>query len=263
MEGIQKVYDEAARVLDRIWKVFNPDDVAGNTPTDARLAAWIRADFDSLATNFGISRLKEVVEEATSGSIAASFIKECGQIEQAAVAAAIRTHWQKAFDMVKSGEDVSGHISYMLSDDDLARLAMLHQKRDEYRDKIEELLTDCNFHKECGDFSVGQYSEYLKDYKSVDPAVAKDNEEGLKMLKYLTTFDNISYENAKALAESDEEYTVVYDSVEDFGRAEAESMGIEDWMTPFFDFEAFGQSLIEQVDHNEICLLNSGRVAAR
>ena len=259
---IQKVYDEAARILDRIWNEFHPGDVVYNTPKDARVASWIKADFYSLATEFGISRLEEVVEEKTNGSIAASFIKECGQIEQARVAAAIRTHWEEAFDMVEAGRDISTYISYMLSDDDVAHLARLHRDQDKYRDKIEDLLTDCNFHKECGDFADGQYSDYTS-CKKVDPAVAKDNEEGLKMLKYLTTFDNISYENAKALAESDEEYTVVYDSVEDFGRAEAESMGIEDWMTPFFDFEAFGQNMIDQIDHGEICLLDNGKVVAR
>lgn len=258
---IQKIYDEAARISDRIWNEFHPGSVVYNTPKDARLAMWIQADFDSLATNFGISRLKEVVEEKTKGSFAESFVKDCG-IEQARVAAAIRTHWAEAFDMVEAGSDISKYISYALSDDDVARLAMIHQEKDEYRDKIEALLTDCNFHKECGALADGQYSGFPCREK-VDPAVAKDNEGGLKVLKYLTTFDNISIENATALAENDEEYTVVYDSVEDFGRAEAESMGMEDWITPYFDFEAFGQSLIDQNDHGEVFLLDSGEVAAR
>lgn len=45
---------------------------------------------------------------------------------------------------------------------DLADLALLHKTNKNLREKIEYILTDCNFHSECSDFSSGLYQTYIR-----------------------------------------------------------------------------------------------------
>jgi len=59
-------------------------------------------------------------------------------------------------------ENVPSAIDFALSQDDLAELALLHKTNKNLREKIEYILTDCNFHSECSDFSSGLYKVYLK-----------------------------------------------------------------------------------------------------
>jgi hypothetical protein len=59
-------------------------------------------------------------------------------------------------------ENISSAINFSLSLDDLAELALLHKTEENLREKIEDILTDCNFHSEYSDFSSGLYKVYLK-----------------------------------------------------------------------------------------------------
>lgn len=59
-------------------------------------------------------------------------------------------------------KNISGAINFSFSLDDLAELALLHKTEENLREKIEYILTDCNFHSECSDFSSGLYKAYLK-----------------------------------------------------------------------------------------------------
>ena len=79
----------------------------------------------------------------------------------------IRRDWAQALREVKKGSELSGCIGYSFYDSDISALAQLH-KANKFRKKIESLLTDCNFHKECGDFSEGLYDEYLKENDTDD-----------------------------------------------------------------------------------------------
>lgn len=55
---------------------------------------------------------------------------------------------------------LSEEIGFRFSDEDIAALAKLHQA-DKYRDKIEELLVDCNFITEAIDFAQQNYDAYF------------------------------------------------------------------------------------------------------
>jgi len=72
----------------------------------------------------------------------------------------IRKDWATALKNVRYGEKLSRPIRWSFSGRDISILAKLH-KSNKFRKKIEDLLTDCNFHTECSDFSLGRYDEYI------------------------------------------------------------------------------------------------------
>ena len=83
-------------------------------------------------------------------------------LEEAEQEAAIRMDFAKALKNAQKGSDLSYPLGFGFSKDDIRELAKLH-KRNRYRRKIEDLLTDCNFHQECADFADGNYDEYLAE----------------------------------------------------------------------------------------------------
>ena len=72
----------------------------------------------------------------------------------------VRGDWAGALRKAAHGSDLSASLLYGLGEYDLKMLAILH-RAGRFCKKIEELLTDCNFHKECGDFMNKRYAEYL------------------------------------------------------------------------------------------------------
>lgn len=75
-------------------------------------------------------------------------------------AADVRKDFKAALSKVEDGYELSEAIHWSLSSADLRNLASLHRDN-VFREKIEELLEDCNFHKENADFYNGRYEEYL------------------------------------------------------------------------------------------------------
>lgn len=72
----------------------------------------------------------------------------------------VRKDFKAALSKVEDGYELSEVIHWSLSSADLRNLARLH-KDNVFREKIEELLEDCNFHKEIADFCNGRYEDYL------------------------------------------------------------------------------------------------------
>ena len=86
----------------------------------------------------------------------------------------VRSNWDKALASVKRGEDLSQIIDWGFYDEDIEELARLH-KAGKHKEKILDLLTDCNFHTEAADFEDGNYTPYLKESfakKAVDMMLA-------------------------------------------------------------------------------------------
>ena len=75
-------------------------------------------------------------------------------------AVSIRRDWYAAIKSVPKGTDLSATIKWSFFRGDIKELARLH-KANRGRKKIEALLEDCNFHKECADFAAKNYEEYL------------------------------------------------------------------------------------------------------
>lgn len=73
----------------------------------------------------------------------------------------IRRDYHTALKKVKVGGELAPLLKWRFSKEDLKKLAALH-KANKCRRKIENLLTDCNFHAEVGKFTAGKYEEFLK-----------------------------------------------------------------------------------------------------
>lgn len=69
-------------------------------------------------------------------------------------------NWEAALESVEHGEMLSEEIGFGFSDEDIVELAKLH-KANKCRDKIVELLVDCNFITEAMDFAEQNYEAYL------------------------------------------------------------------------------------------------------
>lgn len=57
---------------------------------------------------------------------------------------------------------ISSDMEYGFSDDEIARLACAHKFGTDYmKERVFDLLEDCNFHTECADFEEGKYDAYI------------------------------------------------------------------------------------------------------
>lgn len=72
----------------------------------------------------------------------------------------IRSDFASALRKVKNGAELAGKLGWSFSDDDLRQLTALHRKN-RFRQKIEDLLTDANFHSECSLLYTRKYDELL------------------------------------------------------------------------------------------------------
>ena len=68
--------------------------------------------------------------------------------------------WKKAL-AEKRFSEIAQYIQWGFTKDDMKMLAKLHESGYQ-REKIEDLLEDCNFHTERGLFVDGQYKEAIK-----------------------------------------------------------------------------------------------------
>ena len=74
----------------------------------------------------------------------------------------IRRNWNNAFKSVERGTQLSSAIGWGFSDQDLAVIGVLH-KNGLHREKIYDLLEDCNFHYENGLLEEEKYDEYFSE----------------------------------------------------------------------------------------------------
>ena len=68
----------------------------------------------------------------------------------------IREHWDDILNSDKTYSEIAYAIRWGFSRGDLLELMRLH-KENRNRQKIEDLLEDCNFHFECGNWHNGNY----------------------------------------------------------------------------------------------------------
>lgn len=67
----------------------------------------------------------------------------------------ITEDWEKALNTLPYDE-IAAKIEWGFSDEDLQELMELH-RQNKHREKIEDLLDDCNFHYESGEWHDGNY----------------------------------------------------------------------------------------------------------
>lgn len=98
-----------------------------------------------------VEAIRKIVEDSKSDIDFAACIRN----------AEIRLDFLTALKSVKDGADISGAIDYSFDNEDLMNLMQLH-KSNKCRKKIEDLLTNCNFHGECSLLSERKYDEFEK-----------------------------------------------------------------------------------------------------
>lgn len=74
---------------------------------------------------------------------------------------AIRADFASALSQIEDGASLAGKLGWGFSDKDLRQLAKLH-KENRFRKKIEEMLTDANFHATVRMLTAGDYDELLE-----------------------------------------------------------------------------------------------------
>ena len=162
IENMQKTMCE---LDEKIWNKYYPQDSTEEKPGLHTAYIWLRNDIVHILADNDIDTMeaeKEILamikETKYSKEILTEYIK-WGSIKNEVE---IRVDYQAAFKKVKSGSSLSHEINYTLGKNDLKQLAKLH-KSNRCRKKIEDLLTDCNFHYECSKFANREYEEFLQD----------------------------------------------------------------------------------------------------
>ena len=82
----------------------------------------------------------------------------------------VRKNFAKYLEKVPYGWDLSCVLEYGFSDIDISNLAKLYRDG-KFRKKIEELLTDCNFHQEVEDFENGNFDPYIIEGNVIESAI--------------------------------------------------------------------------------------------
>ena len=146
-----------------IWKKYHPEYDGKNEPGLNQAIIWLKNDISSIMVDFPNSEddILNLIKNNEFGNEIISMI-EMNEIRDNVN---IRTDFLTALNSVKRGSDLSHRIGYALTPKDLSKLALLH-KQNKCRNKIEELLTDCNFHYECCQFENQNYEEFLNIEKT-------------------------------------------------------------------------------------------------
>ena len=91
---------------------------------------------------------------------------EVDDLPEPATEEEIRADWEKALNNMNYG-DISRTIEWGFTPEDLRELMRLHRS-DIRRQKIEDLLEDCNFHSFCACLSDGDYAAAEEEIKEIE-----------------------------------------------------------------------------------------------
>lgn len=158
-------YDELNEEMSNLYSKIASRCLNDNTPIQGYQREWTAQILQScialcLTRSEDIDECREDIEEMMKKSSRYVDIKQIISVDKAYREAEIRRDFAAALKKVKHGYDLSGALGYGFSNEDLTNLAILH-KENRYRNKIEDLLTDCNFHEACQLMSSGDYSMWL------------------------------------------------------------------------------------------------------
>lgn len=161
-EKKKAVLEAAKKVDEQLWDKYFPNHGESNEPQLHQVYLWLEADIPYIVLH---SETHPTLDNIKSEIL--SIDKNFGDeiisnldFESMEEIISIKYDWESALRNIRTGRDLSGPIGYSLDSMDLKNLATLH-KANKFRKKIETLLTNCNFHKECSDFKNKHYDEYL------------------------------------------------------------------------------------------------------
>ena len=160
-EREREIQQEMKDVDEKLWRRYHPEYEGGNEPQLNMAAAYLEADICDLLCDFPKSApdIVATIKELPHGDV---ILKCYIDIEELQKNAEIRRDFDSALRSVKHGTELSRLLDWSFREEDITELARLH-KEGKHRKKIEDLLTDCNFHYECGQLCAGEYEEFLKE----------------------------------------------------------------------------------------------------
>lgn len=157
--------DSLQREMNRLDVVISGKYLGDNSPIPAEQMhiayMWLENDISS--SLYKAEDMDAAMDEITSILKTSPMYEEivgCISLDKAYKRADIRKDFAGALSSVKQGSELSGILGWSFSDNDLKILAGLH-KSNKYRKKIENLLTDCNFHYACALMSSKNYASFL------------------------------------------------------------------------------------------------------
>lgn len=150
-----------------IWKKYYPnwkEKENSPQPTNDNIYLWLRENIsfilsdESFDFDTTVAEIREMIEKT---GLAPKIFEQI-DMDDVIRGAKIRRDFDSALSEAEYGRKLSGPLFWGFSKRDIYRLAKLH-KKGKHREKIEDLLEDCNFHYECGRFSSGEYDEFFTD----------------------------------------------------------------------------------------------------
>ena len=129
-------------------------------PPEYAAYMWLSADIEAILVEYGMDEYSTIMAIINTSPCADEILSRFINVDKIFEAVEIRQDFDAALSKVKQGEELSSKIGWGFSSRDIRELALLHKKR-KHRKKIEDLLTECNFHTECSDFIEGKYDQYI------------------------------------------------------------------------------------------------------
>lgn len=108
-----------------------------------------------------IATIKLIIEAALNAAELDERVMKEINLEALYEEAAIRRNFKEALTNTEDATELSWKLDFGFSDDDIRNLAKVHRDNRELRKKVEDLLTDCNFHEESRNFAKGDYDRYI------------------------------------------------------------------------------------------------------
>lgn len=162
MNQNKEYFEEVWRLNCELINHFSPQGILDHDrPKDYVMEIYFKDDIEYavyIAKNMQAAAawIKELIQTSSMKEELSKNI----HVEEAIKAAYIRRDFHNALLNVEQGCELSAVLGYGFSGKDLMTLADLH-KSNKCRRKIEELLTDCNFHTQAVHMANGNYDVFF------------------------------------------------------------------------------------------------------
>lgn len=162
---------EIADIGNKLSKIYFNDDT-NSYPNDYRAIAYLESDIgDILRRSNDMNKTKQKIIDVINTSYYPDDIIKSIDFDKAVCQAKIRKDFGKALRSPRKANEIASAIGYGFSKNDISELAKIYaeatmnedQASNSVRKKIIDLLEDCNFHAESGDFERGNCAIYILD----------------------------------------------------------------------------------------------------
>lgn len=185
----KKESDKTISTIIKFWEEFTPQDrieledinnFKAYQDNLAILSKWLLVDVVKILKDkkeeeqkSGIAKVESWLKEDLGTSLYQKLVAKGFSADVIRERLAIRNNWRKTLNNVEYVEEYGGDyntfpiaskLGFSLYESDLKELAMIHKNEEpgsKLQTVIENLLTDMNFHEDCGEFIAGYYDNYL------------------------------------------------------------------------------------------------------